>query len=158
VFIGRRSHLLVGLGALLVAGGIAAGLALGLGGTSSAALTRTEYLARIEAICQVYARKLDRIHPPADIGTPVEVAYSIGAALPILKEQNEKARAVRAPTALRARVKRFFAQSDRSLAGLDEALRSAKSNDFGGMGHGYVQFVRARNAAQAEAKAIGFRC
>ena len=158
MLIRRRIYWVVAVGSLLVVGGIASGLALGLGGTTSATPSRAEYVARIEAICRAYGRKLDKIHPPADIATPVEMAFSIGEALPILKEQDERARAVPVPKALRAQAERFFKQSGRSLAGLDEALRSARRNDYGGMGHGYVQFVRARDAARVQAKAIGFNC
>jgi hypothetical protein len=156
-FIDRRSQLVAGAGLLIVAGGIAGAIALALGGTSSPP-KQADYLARVQAICEKYARKLDRIPPPADIATPAEIIYSVGAALPILKEQTAKARAVPVPTALQPLVERFFENSQRSLDGLDEALESAKASDFGGLGHGYVQFLRARSAAAAEAAAIGFSC
>ncbi len=151
----HRLRLVVACCALAAGVGVGALLLLDDDGPS---LTRAEYVSGVEAICRKYGRQLDGIPPPLDIATPGEVLSSVGAALPILRAQTEAARALRPPRELRATVARFFVHNDRSLAGLDEALRSAKNLDLGGMGHGYVQFVRERDRARAAARAIGLRC
>jgi hypothetical protein len=158
MLIGRRFQLMVAVCSALAIGGIASGLVLVFGETSSAAPTRSDYLVRIDEICQDYGRRLDRVTPPVDIGVPGEIVASLEVALPLLQEQTDRARAVRVPKVLQARVKRFFELSDRYLAGLAEALHGARVRDYGGIGHGYLQAMQARDAAQVEAKTIGFHC
>jgi hypothetical protein len=158
MFIGRRFQLMVAVCSALAIGGIASGLVLAFGETSSAAPTRSDYLVRIDEICQDYGRRLDRVAPPVDLAVRGEIIASLEVALPLLEEQTDRARAVPVPNALRARVKRFFELSDRYLSGLAEALKGARVGDYGAIGHGYVQGMHARDAAQAEAKKIGFHC
>ncbi len=154
----RRFHVLVAVATLLVAGGIAAGLSLALGGGGGHEPTLREYLARVSALCDQYGRQLDRIAPPSDIAAYGEVADSVGRALPVLKRQTAEIHAIRPPTRLRARVERFMALTDRSVAELEAALAAAKRRDLGGVGKGLVQFSVTRDEAKALADQIGFRC
>lgn len=129
---------------------------VGCGGSSEP--TKAQYLRRVSAVCDRYGRQLDQIPPPADIASPGDLADSVGRALPILRAEVRRIRALPAPHELQYQLGRFFALTDTSLAGLTEALRGARERDFGKMGHGEIRFARARDAAKALGATIGFRC
>ena len=139
-----------------MAGGIAAGVVLVLGGNSSAAPTKKQYFARVAAICRLYGSKLDRIAPPADIAAPGEIVTAVGKALPILRAQTRAMRALRAPTALRGRVARWLALNDRVVARLDDALRAGRLRDIGAMGTAFIRYREAGLAARRLGAQIGF--
>src|SRR5262249_35366240 len=65
----RRSYLLLGAVAVLVAAGVAAGLAVAVFGGEDRTPTPAEYVAQVEAVCQAYGKKLDKIPPPIDIAS-----------------------------------------------------------------------------------------
>jgi hypothetical protein len=78
--------------------------------------------------------------------------------LPVLKAQEREIRRLEPPRELKARLARFFALSERSIAGLELTLRGIRSQDLGAMGRGELQFATARDQAKAIARKIGFRC
>ena len=152
----NRSRLLVGLGLVLVAGGVAAGIALAFRG-GGRSLTPAQYLARADAACQPYGRQLDRIAPP-NPGSTTDVAASVARALPILQRQADAVRKIEPPPELEQRVHRFFELTDGSLAALRSVLDAAQRNDAKAMGPRLGAWFDAGDAAQTASKRIGFHC
>jgi hypothetical protein len=120
--------------------------------------TRAEYLARAEAICKDYGERLDRIPPPGDLSSPGSIVESLEQALPLLREQEDAVRALVAPAALRARLDRFYALTDRSLDELQAALDAALERELYPMATALTRFGDVRNQAKRVAREIGFRC
>src|SRR3954447_23624693 len=61
----RRSYLRLGAACAVLSAAIAVGLVLAFAsGTSEAAPTKSQYFARVAAICRIYGPKLDKIPPP----------------------------------------------------------------------------------------------
>jgi hypothetical protein len=141
-----------------VAAGVAAGLAVAVFGGEDRTPTRAEYVAQVEAVCQVYGRKLDKIPPPIDIASYGNEIASMKPALRILRQQAATIRKIDPPPELREQVDRFFVLTQRSLDRLAEALAAAQRRDIGGLGIGLQRFDKATLAAKKEAHKIGWRC
>jgi hypothetical protein len=148
----------VALGVLLVvaAGALAGGLLLAFGASDDGP-TQEEYVARINAICQTYGRRLDKVEPP-DLAIPAAVSTSIGLALPIVEQQAKEARAVEPPAALKADVDRFFSLNDRSIAALREIRHDAGEPNLPATADAWRRFRLARDAAKGLAKRLEFHC
>jgi hypothetical protein len=150
--------MLLTIGMVVVAGGIAGGIVLAFRGGSTAGLSPAAYLARGSAVCRGYARQLDHIPPPADLGSPAAVSAAVGQAFPVLRKQAAAVRAIKPPRELERSVRRYFELSDRSLALLDAALAAARRNDRAVMGPKLGAWFEASAAAQAASRKLGFRC
>ena len=75
----RRSYLLLGLACAAVAAAVAVAIVLAFGtGSSQAAPTKSQYFARVAAICRLYGPKLDKIPPPYDITIPALITSRCG--------------------------------------------------------------------------------
>jgi hypothetical protein len=120
--------------------------------------TRAEYLAAAEAICVEYGDRLDRIPPPTDVASPGAVVESLEQALPILREQEDRIRALAAPGELRSRLERFYRLTDRSLDALQEALDQALERAIYPMAVALTRFGDVRDQAKLLAREIGFDC
>ena len=77
--------------------------------------SRGVYLARARAICHEYEGKLDRIPPIQDPTLLGNVIEATDQALPVLRDQAARIRALTPPAALRTRIARFFTLTDRSI-------------------------------------------
>jgi len=152
----RPTLVVVAAAALVVAAGTAAVVVLV--GSGGIAPTRLEYLARVEAICQTYGRRLDHIPPPTDPASPGAVFESINAALPILREQARRVRALDPPRELRRQLDPFFALTARSLDALDRARKDAHDRALFPMVQAISAFETNRNRAKRIANSIGFKC
>ena len=152
----RRSTVIGGVALVVAAGATAAGIAVAFGGGDSS-LTPEQYLARADAVCVSYARRLDHVSPP-DPTSAADVAASVGKALPILRAQAEAVRRIRPPHELEGRVRVFFARTDRSLAALAAELEAAKRNDAKTMKARFGDWVVASAAAQEASMRVGYRC
>lgn len=153
-----RRALLLTAGLVVVAGSLAAGIVLAFGGGPTTSLSPSAYLARASAVCERYARQLDRIPPPGDLGSPAAVSAAVGRALPVLRKQAAAVRAIKPPRELERSVRRYFELSDRSLAVLGVALDAARRNDRVTMGPKLGAWFEASSAAQAASRKLGFRC
>ena len=136
---------------------VAALIALLAGCGSSRAPTKAEYLKRVSAVCDRYGRQLDQI-PPPDIAAPGDIVSSVGQVIPILQAEANTIRALQAPHEFQGQLMRFFALTDKSIAGLAETLQGARDRNFGEIGQGEVRFAQARDAAKMLAATIGFKC
>jgi hypothetical protein len=154
----NRRALVVGLTLALVGVLTTAGVVLAFRDRGGAALSRSEYLRRATAICESYGKRLDRVPPPLDPASPGAVYESIGLALPLLREQSRKVRALTPPRAMQANVDRFFVLTERSLGDLERARRHAGERALFPMVQGISAFERSRNAAKRVSRAIGFKC
>jgi hypothetical protein len=136
---------------------IAAAVVLGFGsGTSKAAPTKSEYFARVAAICRVYGPKLDKIPPPIDVSIPSEIIESVRKVEPVLRAEAGAVRRLEPPRELRARLARWNTLNERSIGKLREALRAAEKTDLRGIQVAYVAFVVTGAKAQKLGRAIGF--
>lgn len=151
-----RSRALIGLGLVVVAGGVAAGIVLAFHGGGSS-LTPAQYLERADAVCRPYAQQLDHVAPP-DPGSTVDVAASVGRALPILRRQADAVRKIHPPRELEERVRAFFLRTDRSLAALGSVLEAARRGDSKTMGPRLGAWFDASDKAQAASKQVGYHC
>jgi len=139
-----------------VSAAVALFVATSSGGTKAPA--RSAYLAQARAICSEYSGKLDRIPPIQDPTLLGNVIESTNAALPILKEQSDRIRALTPPTALRTSVARFFALTDRSIDTLREVRDAARHLDSTRVGIGLIEFGKETTAAKVIGRRIGYRC
>jgi hypothetical protein len=130
-------------------------LAVGTG-SSKAAPTRSEYFARVAAICRLYGPKLDKVPPPYDVTIPALITRSVTKVEPILRAEAEAMRRLEPPRELRTQVARWNELNRRSIAKLAVALRAAKRTDLRGIQVAYVEFVVTGAKAQELGKAIGF--
>ena len=153
-----KKALLLVLTLLLVGAGAAAGIVFAFHGGDDSRLTRTAYLRRANAICEAYGKRFDRIPPPNDPASPGAVYESIGLALPLLREQSAKVRALAPPRALRARVDRFLALTDDALDHLARARRRAGRRELFPMVQSLSAFEKARDAAKGVMRSVGFKC
>jgi hypothetical protein len=154
----NRQALFLGLTIALVGVLSTAGVVLAFRDGGSAALTRSEYLRRANVICASYGKRLDGIPPPLDPASPGAVYESIGLALPLLREQSAKVRALVPPRAMVAGVDRFFVLTNRSLGDLQRARRHAGERELFPMVQALSAFERSRNAAKRVSGSIGFKC
>jgi hypothetical protein len=153
----RRPYVLLGLACAAVAVAVAAGIVLAVGtGSSKAALTKTQYFARVAAICRLYGPKLDKIPPPYDITIPALITRSVRKVEPILRAEAEAMRRLEPPAELRAQLARWNELNRRSIAKLRVALRAAEKTDLRGIQVAYVEFVVTGAKAQKVGHAIGF--
>jgi hypothetical protein len=153
-----RKALLLVLTLGLVATGAAAGIVFAFEGGDHSRLTRAAYLRRANAICQTYAKRLDRIPPPLDPASPGAVYESIGLALPLLREQSAKVRALAPPRSLRGNVDRFFALTDESLGHLERTRLHAGRRELFPMVQALAAFGKSRDAAKRVRRSVGFKC
>ncbi len=152
----RRRTLLVGAALAVAVATAAAVLVASVGGAEPP--TRAEYLASVEAICGEYGARLDKIPPPGDLSSPGSVVESLQAAIPVLAEQEQKVRALEAPSSLRPKLERFFALTDRSLDKLREALDAALEPSLYPMAVALTAFGEVRDRAKKIGSDIGFVC
>jgi hypothetical protein len=152
----RRKQVLATAGAIVLAGGVAAGIVLAFSGNSQAAPTKAEYFARVAGICKVYGPKLDAIAPPPDVSIPGEVVTPLKKVIPLLRAENTEMRALQAPEELAAQVRRWLALKDRVLAKLEQALHAAEEPDISGTAVKYLQFVALARRAASVGHTIGF--
>jgi len=151
-----RWQVAVGLGALAVAGGVAAGIVLGFSGNSDAAPTRAEYFARVAKICAVYGPRLDRIAPPTDVTIPGEVATPLRRVIPLIRAETSEVRALRPPTELAARIDRWLALKARVIDALEQTLHAAEAPDIPATAVAYLRFLQQAQAASKAGAKIGF--
>jgi hypothetical protein len=144
--------------ALVVALGVAAGLALTTTSHGAKPPARSVYLARVRAICSEYGPKLDRIPPIQDPTLLGNVLESANAALPILREQAHRIRELTTPVALRPSIDRFFSLTDRSIDTLQAVRDAAKAMDVGHVSTGLIRFGKETTAAKRVGRRIGYRC
>jgi hypothetical protein len=153
----RRPYVLLGLACAAVAVAVAAAIVLAVGtGSSKAAPTKSQYFARVAAICRLYGPKLDKIPPPYDITIPALITRSVRKVEPILRAEAEAMRRLEPPHELRAQLARWNELNRRSIAKLRVALRAAKKVDLRGIQVAYVEFVVTGAKAQKIGHAIGF--
>jgi hypothetical protein len=153
-----RKALLLVLTLGLVGTGAAAGIVFAFEGGDHSRLTRSAYLRRANAICEAYGKRFDRIPPPLDPASPGAVYESIGLALPLLREQTAKVRALAPPRVLTAKVDRFFALTDLSLGHLGRARRHAGRRELFPMVQSLSAFGKSRDAAKRVMRSVGFKC
>src|SRR5581483_10512403 len=153
----RRSYVRLGAACVALAGAIAAAIALAFtSGASQAAPTKSQYFARVAAICRLYGPKLAKVPPPIDITIPSEITESVRKVEPVLRAEAEAVRRLQAPRELRAQLARWNELNKLSIAKLGEALRAAERTDLRGIQVAYVEFVVTGAKAQKLGHAIGF--
>jgi len=121
-------------------------------------VTREAFLEQVHAVCTDYGARLDEVRPPVDLSSPGAVYESLGAALPLLREQAAAVRALGAPPAVREDLDEFFMLTDRSLVELEEAYAQAGARELFLMATALTRFEEVRDDAKAIAKRIGFDC
>jgi hypothetical protein len=153
----RRSYLTVGAACAVLSAAIAVAIVLAFtSGTSEAAPTKSQYFARVAAICRLYGPKLDKIRPPIDVTITAEITESVKKVEPILRAESEAVRRLKPPRELRDRLARWNELNKRSIAKLGEALRAAEKTDLRGIQIAYVEFVVIGAKAQKLGHEIGF--
>jgi hypothetical protein len=153
----RRSYLRLGAVCAAVSAAVAVAVVLVFSsGTSHAAPTRSQYFARVAAICRLYGPKLDKVPPPIDVTIPSEITESVRKVEPILRAEAEAVRRLEPPRELRARLAKWNELNQRSIAKLGEALRAAEKTDLRGIQVAYVEFVVTGAKAQKLGHSIGF--
>jgi hypothetical protein len=152
----RRWYLGLGAACVAIAAVIAAVIVLAVSGTSQAAPTKSEYFARVAAICRLYGPKLDKIPPPIDVTIPSEITESVKKVEPVLRAEAQAMRRLKPPRELKAKLARWNELNQQSIAKLGEALRAAEKVDLRGIQVAYVSFVVTGAKAQKLGQEIGF--
>jgi hypothetical protein len=143
---------------VIVGVGLSLGLVVATSSHGAKAPARSVYLAQARAICSEYSSKLDRIPPIQDPTLLGNVIESTDAALPILKEQVDRIRALTPPTALKSRIDRFFKLTDESIATLQSVHDAAKALDSTRVSVALIDFGKETIAAKRLGSRIGYRC
>lgn len=150
-----RGYLLPGAGSALLAGAAALVVVFVFSsGKPAAALTKSQYFARVAAICRLYGPRLDAI-PPADIAEPANVIDAVTRALPLVKAQVRDVRALKAPVELRPKLAQWFKLHDRRIADLEAAVRAGRKQDLRALSIAYFQFQQLGPATARLGSAIG---
>src|SRR4051794_15555552 len=90
----------------------------GCGGSSSKSLSKSEYVARADAICKVVDDKNKAIGSPQ---STAEVKSAADQLVPVMRDAMTKLRALPAPPdAIKADVTAVYAYLDRSIGKVDE--------------------------------------
>ena len=142
----------------LAVAGLTAALIVVFAGGAGARPTRAQYLARAQSICAEVGRKLDLIAPPTDPASVGNFYESIGKALPLLKEQERRIRALAEPPELKPKLDRFFSLTDESLTALEKARSQAAQRALFPMVQALARFETLRDRAKLLARDIGFKC
>jgi hypothetical protein len=156
---GRRGYILTAAASLAGAAALAILLVIFLrddGGEEE--LTRAEYIARVEAVCRDYNRRLARIPAPVAVGNPQAVAQSIDRALPLVEERAARAKAIAPPPELAARVQQVFVLSDTAISELRSARAAADAGSLKRSARALGRFLAAAEEARRVAAAIGLNC
>jgi hypothetical protein len=151
-----RSRLLVWIGAVVVAGGVAASIILAFSGSSQAAPTKAEYFARVARICAVYGPKLDRITPPNDVSIPGEVVTPLERVIPLLRAETAEVQALKLPRELAARIESWLALKARVITSLERTLHAAEAPDIARTAVAYLAFQKLARQTASAGHAIGF--
>jgi hypothetical protein len=152
----RRWYAILGAVCAFVAAGVAATVVLVSSGPSEAAPTKSQYFARVAAICRTYGPKLDKVPPPIDVTIPSEITASVTKVEPLLRAEAEAVRRLKPPRELRSQLARWNRLNEESIGKLAVALRAAKKIDLRGIQVAYVQFVVTGAKAQQLGHKIGF--
>jgi hypothetical protein len=158
VHVGRREYILIAAASLAVAAALAILLIILLGDGGEAKLTRAEYIARVEAVCRDYNRRLARIPAPVAVGNPQALAESIDRALPLVEERAARAKAIAPPPELAARVQQVFVLSDTAIAELRSARAAADAGSLKRSARAFGRFLAAAEEARRVAVTIGLNC
>jgi hypothetical protein len=156
--VGRREYILAAAGLLAAAAAVTILLIVLLDDGDEPKLTRAEYLARVEAVCRDYNRRLARIPAPIAVGNPQAVAASIDQALPLVEARAAKAKAITPPPELAPRVQQVFTLSDRAIAELRSARAAADAGSLKRSARALGRFLAASDNARRAADAIGLNC
>jgi hypothetical protein len=156
--VGRRGYILAAAASLAVAAALVILLIIRLGNGGEAKLTRAEYIARVEAVCRDYNRRLARIPAPVAVGNPEAVARSIERALPLVEERAARAKAIAPPPELADRVRQVFALSDTAIGELRSARAAADGGSVRRAARALGRFLAAAEEARTVALTIGLNC
>jgi hypothetical protein len=156
--VGRRAYILAAAGLLAVAAAVLILLVILLGDGGEAKLTRAEYIARVDAVCRDYNRRLARIPAPVAVGNPQAVAQSIDQALPLVEERAARAKAIAPPPELADDVREVFSLSDTAIAELRSARAAADAGSLERSARALGRFLAAAEQARRVAAAIGLNC
>jgi hypothetical protein len=158
VRVGRRAYILTAAASLAVAAATAIVLIIVLRDDGEAELTKAEYIARVEAVCRDYNRRLARIPAPIAVGDPQAVKVSIDRALPLVEERAARAKGIAPPPELAGRVQQLFSLSDRAIAELRSARAAAHAGSVKRSARALGRFLAASDQARSAALAIGLNC
>jgi hypothetical protein len=156
--VGRRGYILTAAASLAVAAAVAILLIILLGDGAEAKLTRAEYIARVDAVCRDYNRRLARIPAPVAVGNPQAVAQSIDRALPLVEERAARAKAIAPPPELADDAEQVFFLSDTAIAELRSARAAADAGSLERSARAFGRFLAAADEAHRVAVAIGLNC
>lgn len=120
--------------------------------------TQAEYVARVNAICVEYGKKLDAIPPPGDLSSPGSVVESLEQAIPVLAAQADEIRGLRHPSKLDVDVAELHRLTDESLDHLRDALSQARERALYPMATALTSFGEARDEAKVVSRRLGFDC
>ena len=120
--------------------------------------TREEYVARVNAVCVEYGKKLDAIPPPGDLSSPGSVVESLEQAIPVLEAQADEIRGLRHPSSLDDDIAELDRLTDASLVHLRDALSQAQERALYPMATALTSFGEVRDEAKVVSGRLGFDC
>lgn len=120
--------------------------------------TQEEYVARVDAICVEYGKRLDAIPPPGDLSSPGSVVESLEQAIPLLEAQADEIRGLKHPSKLDDDVDELNRLTDASLVHLRDALSQAQERALYPMATALTSFGEVRDDAKVVSRRLGFDC
>jgi hypothetical protein len=123
----------------------AALVAAGCGGKSR--LSRAEFVQRANAICVKYEQKVTRAMAGINPGDQSQLAGAIDKALPVIREGNDKLRALAPPKQLQNQYDRWLKIADDEVAAATQLRDALKSKDAREMQRAF-QKLQASDAGQ----------
>lgn len=138
--------------------GAFAAASAGYGASGKSPVTRQRYVARVNAICHSYDRRLQRVPSPSSLSNAAEVVQALDRVLPLLRRELAETRAVEPPPGDRQAVRQALRSSQDGIAALEAMEAAAKRRDVPGVQLALARFVRARDASRLVAVALGITC
>jgi hypothetical protein len=111
------------------------------GGTSR--LSRAQFVQRANAVCVEYEQKVTRAMAGINPGDQSQLARAIDKALPVIREGNDKLRALSPPKQLQGRFDRWLKIADDEVAAAAQLRDALKSKDARKMQRAFQKLQRS---------------
>jgi hypothetical protein len=117
----------------------------GCGGSSR--LSRSEFVKRANAVCTEYEAKVTRAMAGINPGDQTQLASAIDKALPVIREGNDKLRALKPPEDLQQRFDRWLRIADNEVTAATQLRDGLKKDDAKAVQRAFEK-LRVSDAAQ----------
>lgn len=141
------------LGLAVAGAGCDSGDGAGGGTDDAGALSRADYISRVDQVCRDFMEETDAFGEPEN---PQELADLLDAAIALAEETGDELRSIEPPPDASDVHRDLMASLDGSLAEMRNARRALEEGDFEAMGRSLDAAVDIGDDSDEAAKAYGF--